>query len=58
MFQVSENSLRLTQIKSVAENGNRVACLLTWYGNKPSGTILDVDNIDVYTVEEGKITAS
>jgi ketosteroid isomerase-like protein len=56
MFELSANSLKLTEIKSTTVNGNRVACLLHWNGAQPQGGILDVDNIDVYTVEDGQIT--
>ncbi len=55
MFQSSDNSLALTEIKTLTANGNQVACLVHWKAVQPSGGILDVDNIDVYTVENGKI---
>jgi ketosteroid isomerase-like protein len=55
MFELSDNTLKLTEIKSISVNGNRVACLLHWNGVQPPGGILDVDNIDVYTVENGQI---
>jgi ketosteroid isomerase-like protein len=55
MFELSANTLKLTDIKSVCISGNRVACLLHWNASQPAGGILDVDNIDVYTVENGKI---
>jgi len=55
MFELSANTIRLTDVKSITVTGNRVACLLEWKATKPSGKILEVDNIDVYTVEDGKI---
>src|SRR3569832_1167625 len=55
MFELSENTKRLTDIKSVAVNGDNVACLLHWNASKSSGLTLDVDNIDVYVVKNGKI---
>jgi len=55
MFELSANSLRLSEIKSVTDNGNKVACLLNWTAAKPSGESLNVDNTDVYTVDNGKI---
>ena len=58
MFQVSGNSLRLTGIKSVTANGNEVACLLQWQAAKPDGTKLNVENIDVYTVNNGQIVSA
>lgn len=56
MFEVSANTLALTNIQVVAVNGNSVACLIHWNAAQPTGKILNVDNIDVYTVENGKIT--
>lgn len=55
MFELSANTLKLTDIKTISVNGNRVACLLHWNASQPAGGILDVDNIDVYTVDNGKI---
>ncbi|MFL9481755.1 nuclear transport factor 2 family protein [Chitinophagaceae bacterium LWZ2-11] len=55
MFQLTSNTLALTDIKVIAVNANSVACLVHWKGEQPVGAILDVDNIDVYTVENGKI---
>ncbi|WP_089783644.1 nuclear transport factor 2 family protein [Chitinophaga sp. YR573] len=55
MFELSANTVKLTDIKSISANGNKVACLLHWNATHPAGAILDVDNIDVYTVEDGKI---
>jgi ketosteroid isomerase-like protein len=58
MFELSENSLRLTDIKSVTVNGKEVACLLQWQALKHDGTKLNVENIDVYTVENGEIVSA
>ena len=55
MYAASENSLALTDIKVLTANGNSVACLVHWKAVQPNGGILDVDNIDVYTVENGQI---
>jgi ketosteroid isomerase-like protein len=57
MYQVSEGSFALTDIKTIAVNGNSVACLLHFTASRP-GAVLDTDNIDVYTVQDGKITAA
>ncbi|RYY30617.1 MAG: nuclear transport factor 2 family protein [Chitinophagaceae bacterium] len=57
MFEISANTLKLQEIKWVSANGSSVAALLRWTATKPSGMSFDVDNIDVYTVSEGKITA-
>ncbi|AKD58268.1 hypothetical protein SD10_01210 [Spirosoma radiotolerans] len=55
MFEVSSNSLALTDVKVLTANGNSVACLVHWKAVQPNGGRLDVDNIDVYTVEKGQI---
>lgn len=55
MFELSANTLRLTDIRSVSVNGNKVSCLLHWNAANPAGGVLDVDNIDVYTVESGQL---
>ncbi|MEP6614422.1 MAG: nuclear transport factor 2 family protein [Mucilaginibacter sp.] len=56
MFELSANTLRLSNFKSISVNGNKIACLLHWNAAQPAGGILDIDNIDVYTVENGQIT--
>jgi len=56
MFGLSSNTLALTDIKVLAENGNSIACLIHWKAKHPSGMDLDLDNIDVYTVENGLIS--
>ncbi|WP_338874531.1 nuclear transport factor 2 family protein [Spirosoma sp. SC4-14] len=55
MFEATSNTLALTDIKVLTANGNSVACLVHWKAAQPNGGILDVDNIDVYTVENGQI---
>ena len=55
MFAATDNSLALTDIKALTANGNSVACLVHWKAVQPNGGTLDVDNIDVYTVENGQI---
>ncbi|SHM84564.1 hypothetical protein SAMN05444266_11221 [Chitinophaga jiangningensis] len=57
MFEVSEKTLALAEVKSYAVNGNEVAVCLVWKAKKGNEQ-LDVINVDVYTVEEGKITAA
>jgi len=54
-LNVSTSTLQLTEIKVMAVNGNQVACHLHWSATQPPGSVLDVDNIDVYTVKNGKI---
>lgn len=55
MVELTANTLAMTDIKVLTVNGNRVACLIHWKAVQPTGVVLDVDNIDVYTVENGKI---
>ncbi len=55
MIEASAKTLALADIKQLAVNGNKVACLIHWKAAQPGGGVLDVDNIDVYTVENGKI---
>jgi ketosteroid isomerase-like protein len=55
MMEISGNTLLLAEIKSVTENGNQIACLINWKATGESGSY-DVDNIDVYTISNGKIT--
>ena len=54
-LNMSASTLQLTEIKVLAVNGNQVACHLHWSATQPPGGVLDVDNIDVYTVENRKI---
>jgi hypothetical protein len=56
MFEVSQNSLTLADVKSIAVNGNQASVMLQWKALGPKGA-LDVINIDHYTVADGQITA-
>jgi uncharacterized protein len=53
--ELSEGTLKLTEVKTLSVNGNSVACLLHWNAAQPVGKVLNIDNIDVYTVVNGKI---
>jgi uncharacterized protein len=55
MAELSAGTIKLTDVKYFSANGNTVVCILHWKGVQPPGGILDVDNIDVYTVEGDKI---
>ncbi|WP_143307989.1 nuclear transport factor 2 family protein [Chitinophaga vietnamensis] len=57
MFEVSENTLRLSDIKTIAVNGDQATCVLTWKASRP-GAELYTDNVDVYTVKDGQIVAA
>lgn len=57
MFEVSQNSLALTDVKILAVNGNSAACALHFRATRPEA-VLDTDNIDVYTVEGGQIVSA
>lgn len=58
MFELSENTLSLKEFKPVSVNGNDVACVLRWQASKASGLVLDVENIDVYSVNNGQIVSA
>lgn len=53
--ELSASTLQLVHISTIAVNGNQVACLLRWKAVQPTGKVLEVDNVDVYTIEAGKI---
>lgn len=55
MAAITGGTLRLAEIKVLTANGNSVACLVHWKATHPNGNILAIDNVDVYTVENGKI---
>ena len=57
MFEVSQNTMSLSAIKTIAVNGNQASVVLTWKASRP-GAELHTDNVDVYTVEDGKIVAA
>lgn len=56
MYRISEGTLLLADIKLIALNGNSAACTLHWTARK-AGAELNIDNVDVYTVENGQIVA-
>jgi len=53
--ELSASTLQLVHVSTIAVNGNQVACLLRWKAVQPTGKVLEVDNVDVYTIEAGKI---
>lgn len=55
MLQMSATTLELKEIKTVAVNGNSVACILHWVAYQPTGKTLNVENIDIYEIANGKI---
>ncbi|MEO6868733.1 MAG: nuclear transport factor 2 family protein [Ginsengibacter sp.] len=55
MFAFSNNTLRLLEIKSISANANSVAAVLLWKASKPGTDDLEVTNIDVYEIADGKI---
>jgi ketosteroid isomerase-like protein len=57
MYEISQGTLALTDIKFVAVNGDSAACLLHFQARRP-GALLDVDNVDVYKVKDGQIVAA
>jgi len=57
MFEVSQNTMSLSDIKTIAVNGDQASVVLTWKASRP-GAELHTDNVDVYTVKDGKIVAA
>ncbi|PSL48894.1 hypothetical protein CLV51_101223 [Chitinophaga niastensis] len=57
MFEVSQNTMSLTDIKTIAVNGDQASVVLTWKASRP-GAELHTDNVDVYTVKDGQIVAA
>ncbi|MBA4057663.1 MAG: nuclear transport factor 2 family protein, partial [Marivirga sp.] len=55
MYELSARTLKLVGVSYYSSNGNTVACILHWHAAQPTGIVLDINNIDVYTVENGKI---
>lgn len=55
MAELSVRTLKLKDVQYFEPNGNTVVCILHWTAAQPTGSILDVRNVDVYTVENGKI---
>jgi ketosteroid isomerase-like protein len=55
MSELSAKTLKLVDVTYYSSNGNSVVCILHWQAAQPTGLVLDINNIDVYTVENGKI---
>ena len=55
MAEISMRTLKLEDIQFFAANGNKVVCILHWTASQPTGNVLDIRNIDEYTIENGKI---
>ena len=56
MAELSMKTLKLNDVQYFSPSGNNVVCILHWTAAQPTGKILDIRNVDVYTVENGKIT--
>ncbi|MBO2012970.1 nuclear transport factor 2 family protein [Hymenobacter negativus] len=56
MQELANGTLTLTEVDLLSTNGTQVACRVHWRAAQPSGVVLDVDNLDVYTIEDGLIT--
>ncbi len=57
MYELSQNTFTLSEIKVLTANGSSVACLLHFKASNPVN-VLDVENIDVYEVKDGKIVSA
>lgn len=58
MWELSAGTIKLEDVEYFESQGNTVVAVLHWTAVHPVGTRLDVRNIDVYTVEDGKITVA
>jgi uncharacterized protein len=56
MLKMTDRTLELTDSKILAQNDKQVVCLLQWKAYQAGGALLQVSNVDVYTVEKNKIT--
>jgi uncharacterized protein len=57
MSELSAKTIQLAELKILEATGNSVACLLRWKATQPGGNTLDVENVDIYTVENNKIVS-
>lgn len=55
MSELSAGTIKLVDVEFYTSYGNTVACVLHWKAAQPIGSVLDVKNIDIYTVENSKI---
>lgn len=55
MWEMSDGTIRLEDVQYFEGSGNTVVAILRWTAVHPAGATLNVRNIDVYTVEDGKI---
>lgn len=56
MHTISQGTFQLKDYKVLGINGNQVICQLHFTAIRPEGAWLDVQNTDVYTITNGKIT--
>jgi ketosteroid isomerase-like protein len=57
MGELSAKTIQLAEIRITNTNGSSVACVLRWKAVQPTGKTLDVENVDIYTIENGKIVS-
>jgi uncharacterized protein len=57
MSEISDKTIALAEIKFLNATGNSIACVLHWKAVQQTGSVLDVENVDIYTVENGKIVS-
>jgi ketosteroid isomerase-like protein len=55
MSELSFKTIKLNDVEYFSPSGNKVVCILHWTAAQPTGNVLDIHNVDVYTVENGKI---
>jgi uncharacterized protein len=55
--ELSDKTIQLHSIKILNATANSVACILHWKAAQETGGVLDVENVDIYTIENGKIVS-
>jgi ketosteroid isomerase-like protein len=55
MSDYTARTFTISEIKNLSANGNSVACILHLEAALPIGSLLDVENIDVYKIKDGKV---
>lgn len=56
MHKLSQGTFHLKDFKILGVNGNQIVCQLHFTAVRPEGAWLDVQNTDVYSIGNGKIT--
>ena len=55
MFELSDTTVKLAEIRFFDSGSNAVGCVLHWQAAQPIGRVLDVASVGIFTVENGQI---